>query len=51
MLLYEHIRTCVTVREPITEEIKGSYVGFFFIYIIFAYHPRKFCSIRQKKKV
>lgn len=23
---------------------------FFFIYIIFAYHPRKFCSIRQKKK-
>lgn len=41
----------VIVSEPIIEEIKSLHIGIFFIYIIFACHPRKFCSIKQKKKV
>lgn len=42
---------CVTVSEPTTEEIKSPHIGIFFIYIIFASRPRKFCSIRKKKSV
>jgi hypothetical protein len=51
MLLHEHIRTCVTVREPITEEIKGSYVGFFFHLYNFCIPSKKVLQYQAKKKV